>query len=111
MHTSATVVEGVAVGEPVSSAVVRAISLVEASQSSHKGPPAFLAPAIHALKSLPDVITTLKTASDEDGWTVPMNAVADADGVIDGKWFTNDGVFPITADHSQWSKAPAWCQC
>jgi hypothetical protein len=40
-----------------------------------------------------------------------MNAVADADGVIDGKWFTNDGVFPITADHSQWSKAPAWCQC
>jgi hypothetical protein len=91
MHTSATDVEGVAVGERVSSVVVRAISLVEVSASLHKEPPAFLAPAVHALKLLVGVETIVKTASDEDGWTVPMNVVSDADGVIDGKWLINDG--------------------
>lgn len=93
IHTVSAAIDGVAVGEKVSSVAVCAVSLIEATAPSHKGAPAFLAPAVHALKSLPDVATIVKTASDEDGWTIPMNVVADADGVIDEKWFVNDGTW------------------
>ncbi|MFC5429452.1 hypothetical protein ACFPTO_11670 [Paraburkholderia denitrificans] len=90
MRTMSAAVDGVAVGEQVSSAAVRAVSLVEASASSYKEPPDFLASIVRALKSLSDVATIVQTASDDDGWTVPMDVMVDSDGVIEEKWFIND---------------------
>jgi hypothetical protein len=45
-------------------------------------PPDFLRPIVEAIQQLDGIQAQLLTASDEDGWTVPVVLIADDDGVI-----------------------------
>lgn len=45
--------------------------------------PAFLKEVVETLVTLPGLEANLLTAAETDGWTIPINLLADEDGVID----------------------------
>ncbi|WP_298209031.1 hypothetical protein [Acidovorax sp.] len=91
--TSPALVSELAVGQPGSARRIRPVSLVEIRTGSRKPAlPTFLRYAVGAMESMPTLEVQVLTASDEDGWTVPVSLLADEDGVInDGFFFSENG--------------------
>lgn len=79
----AAAVDELAVGDPGSSARVRPVTLTLSDALVQRDPPAFLKPVLEYLGTLADVQVSVLSASDADGWTVPITLMADEDGVID----------------------------
>ena len=80
-------VDAVAVGDAESYERVRAMSLVEArSRSPALNAPSFLGPLLFALDGFAGAVLLL-TASEDDGWTVPIDLRSDPDGLIDESLF------------------------
>lgn len=80
----------------ISSSTSRARSVdfaqVSAETASTHKPPPFLRRALAALKRADENLSIqLLTASDEDGWTIPIPTIADEDGVIHPRVMTRDG--------------------
>jgi len=88
LYSHSSSVDDLAVGKSGSIQRIRPIDLVEQRYRKHPDPPAYLQHVISALDALQAKgysVHTL-TASDEDGWTVPISAEMAADpedGVID----------------------------
>jgi hypothetical protein len=61
---------------------IRPIDLAVAL-AANLSPPEFLRPLLEKLRGLKDATIKLLTASDKDGWTIPVPLIADRDGVID----------------------------
>jgi hypothetical protein len=75
-----------AVGDPGSVSRIRPVDLILARQAAQRKImpiPAFLRPLVKYLGDLKDERVKLLTASEEDGWTIPVPLVGDEDGVID----------------------------
>jgi hypothetical protein len=80
-------VDAMAVGEAGSSERVRPVTLAEYPKWKPGQPaPEHLAPLLEALDEFTGTVALL-TASDEDGWTIPVTICADMDGVIDEALF------------------------
>lgn len=91
--TAATPVDDMAVGEPGSVRRVRPVDLVVAYQAAQQAKvpmPAFLKPIVEHLNNLQGTRVDLLTASEEDGWTIPIPLVGDEDGVIELEAFHID---------------------
>lgn len=89
-RNSAAVTNG-AVGDPGSERRIRPIDfalLSKINPSYFKKAPEFLRPIVQELCTLQDVTVELLTESDDDGWTVPISVIADEDGEIDPRLFT-----------------------
>lgn len=76
-------VESMAVGEAASNERIRPITLAESPKwEPGRAAPQHLAPLLAALDRFAGDVNLL-TASDQDGWTIPVTMSADVDGVID----------------------------
>lgn len=82
-------INDMAVGEPGSSKRVRRIMLAEADRSQAPRLPDFLKPVVDAIDGLNGFESSLLTASDDDGWTVPIELLSDDDGVIADELFVD----------------------
>lgn len=84
-----------AVGEPGSEQRIRSVNLdvlLNTDPGKRGSIPPFLREAIEAFVMLDGLHIDLLTDSDEDGWTVPITALSDADGEIDLRLFVgSDG--------------------
>lgn len=83
-------VELAAIGESGSEQRIRPVSLdvLRNTDPEKLGTiPQFLCEAVQALSTLKGLDIDLLTESDEDGWTVPISALSDADGEIDIRLF------------------------
>ena len=79
------------VGDPGSERRIRSVDfalLSKINPSFFERAPEFLRPIVQDLCALQDTAVELLTESDEDGWTVPISVLADEDGEIDPKLFT-----------------------
>jgi hypothetical protein len=76
-------VSDVATGNEAFSKRVRTVTLAEQLDGKTQPPPAFLQPVLDALHQLYGVESHLLTDSLEDGWTIPISMLFDAEGVID----------------------------
>jgi hypothetical protein len=89
-HNTAAVKNG-AVGAPGSERRIRPIDfslLSKINPSYFEKAPEFLRSTVQELCALEDVTVELLTESDDDGWTVPISVIADEDGEIDPRLFT-----------------------
>ena len=77
----------VAVGDPGSSKRVRSVMLAESAPLQELGMPDFLKSVVKAMEGLDRFEVSLLTASDDDGWTVPVELLNDGDGVIANELF------------------------
>lgn len=75
-------INDLAVGDPDSTRRVRRVMLAEAERSLVPSPPDFLKPVVDAIDRLTEFECILLTASEEDGWTVPIDLLSNDDGVI-----------------------------
>jgi hypothetical protein len=81
-------VEAAAIGESGSNHRIRSVELAMLNkQKERKPPPEFMRAFVDDLGQLRGVEITLLTASDEDGWTVPITAIHDGNGEIDARLF------------------------
>lgn len=82
------------VGEPGSSRRVRPIELIVLQDSDRKQMPEFLRATITDISTLSGFNIELLSASEDDGWTVPVTLLSDEDGEIDARLFreSNDGI-------------------
>lgn len=80
-------VNEVAVGDPGSTRRVRSVMLAECSPLQELVQPAFLKSTVKAMEGLENFEVHLLTASDDDGWTVPIDMLIDEDGVIPSELF------------------------
>jgi hypothetical protein len=87
-------VQHASVGEPGSSRRVRPIELVVLQDGERKPIPEFLRATITDVSSLTGFHIELLSASEDDGWTVPVTLLSDEDGEIDTRLFLEsaDGV-------------------
>jgi hypothetical protein len=87
-------VQHASVGEPGSNRRVRPIELVVLQDGERKPIPEFLRATITDVSSLTGFDIELLSASEDDGWTVPVTLLSDEDGEIDTRLFleSNDGV-------------------
>ncbi len=85
---SAVVVDAAAICEGGSERRIRSIDLALAL-ASDRPPPEFLREFIEELKHTHAGEITLLTASDEDGWSVPVPLIYDGDGEIDARLFVD----------------------
>lgn len=103
--TPTPAVESMAVGEAASSERVRPVTLAESPKwKPRQAPPQHLTPLIAALDQFSGQVTLL-TASEEDGWTIPVINNADMGGVNDATLFENGAArrlcaFRVTAGTS-----------
>jgi hypothetical protein len=89
---SANGVQYVAVGETGSERRVRSVDLQVRSRRDSDFPvPDFLREIVDELKALEGFRVELLTESDQDGWTIPITALADEDGEIDLSLFVETG--------------------
>jgi len=73
-----------ALGEPGSSQRIRPLEVAQALKADGRpAMPAFLKDVVEALTAVPGLEANLLTAAEDDGWTIPVNLLADEDGVID----------------------------
>jgi hypothetical protein len=82
-----------AAGEQSGSRRVRSVDFLEAMAvdgGKRAQVPAFLKDVVADLMNLKDTKIRVLTASDEDGWSVPVPLIADDDGVIDLRIFVNN---------------------
>jgi hypothetical protein len=75
------------VGEPGSNRRVRPIELVVLQNGDRKPIPEFLRATITDVSSLTGFKIELLSASEDDGWTVPVTLLSDEDGEIDTRLF------------------------
>lgn len=83
-------VESAAIGESGSEQRIRPVSLdvlLNTDPEKRDGIPQFLREAVEAMSALEGLDIDLLTESDEDGWTVPITALSDAEGEIDIRLF------------------------
>lgn len=80
-------VQHASVGEPGSSRRVRPIELVVLQDGERKPIPEFLRATITDVSSLTGFDIELLSASEDDGWTVPVTLLSDEDGEIDTRLF------------------------
>lgn len=87
-------VQHASVGEPGSSRRVRPIELVVLQDGDRKPIPEFLRTTITDISSLTGFNIELLSASEDDGWTVPVTLLSDEDGEIDTRLFLEsaDGI-------------------
>lgn len=87
-------VQHASVGEPGSSRRVRPIELVVLQDGDRKPIPEFLRATITDISTLTGFNIELLSASENDGWTVPVTLLSDEDGEIDARLFheSNDGI-------------------
>jgi hypothetical protein len=84
-------VEDMAIGDAGSEQRIRSMGLVESRGADEPlAPPDFLRPVVDAIRQLDGVNVQLLTASAEDGWTVPVELIADDDGVIEDALFVSE---------------------
>jgi hypothetical protein len=79
-------------GDASGSQRVRSVDFLEAlavDGGKRAEVPAFLKDVVADLMKLKDVKIRVLTASDEDGWSVPVPFICDEDGVIDPRLFVN----------------------
>ena len=79
-----------AAGEPGTQERCRAVSLIDAI-AEVGDPPIWMADAYRTLRQIPGLAVELLTASDRDGWTVPLPLCVDEDGVIPDYMLVSDG--------------------
>lgn len=82
-----------AVGDQAGSLRVRSVDFLEAMAvdgGKRAQVPAFLKGVVADLMKLKDTSIRVLTASDEDGWSVPVPLIFDEDGVIDPRLFIQD---------------------
>lgn len=90
--TCANGVQHAAVGEPGSERRVRSVDLqVRARRESDFPVPDFLRKIVDELKALEGFRVELLTESEQDGWTIPITALANDDGEIDMGLFVETG--------------------
>ena len=105
-------IEAAAVGESGSNHRIRSVDLAMLNkQEQRKPPPEFMRSFVDDLSQLSGVEITLLTASDEDGWTVPITALHNDDGEIDARLFVDTdggqsrlrrvGVFALSKDNER----------
>ena len=82
-------VDGLSVSAPDREHRIRSVDLAIAI-ASPQAPPDFLQATIKRLKRLSRLEMTLLTASEHDGWTVPITMLHDADGEIDPRLFIEE---------------------
>jgi hypothetical protein len=85
-----------AAGEQSGSRRVRSVDFLEAMAvdgGKRAQVPAFLKDVVADLMKLKDTSIRVLTASDEDGWSVPVPLVTDEDGVIDSRLFVTIGIY------------------
>ena len=80
-------VQHASVGEPGSSRRVRPIELVVLQDSDRRPIPEFLRTTITDISTLSSFNIDLLSASEDDGWTVPVTLLSDEDGEIDRRLF------------------------
>ena len=80
-------VQHVSVGDPGSSRRVRPIELVVLQDGERKLIPEFLRATITDISTLTGFDIELLSASEDDGWTVPVTLLSDEDGEIDARLF------------------------
>jgi hypothetical protein len=80
-------VQHASVGETGSSRRVRPIELVVLQDGDRKPIPEFLRTTITDISSLTGFDIELLSASEDDGWTVPVTLLSDEDGEIDARLF------------------------
>ncbi len=80
-------VQHASVGEPGSSRRVRPIELVVVQDGDRKPIPEFLRATITDISTLTGFEIELLSASEDDGWTVPVTLLSDEDGEIDTRLF------------------------
>ncbi len=80
-------VQHASVGEPSSSRRVRPIELVVLQDGGRKPIPEFLRATITDVSSLTGFDIELLSASEDDGWTVPVTLLSDEAGEIDARLF------------------------
>jgi hypothetical protein len=80
-------VQHASVGDPGSSRRVRPIELVVLQDGGRKPIPEFLRATITDVSSLTGFDIELLSASEDDGWTVPVTLLSDEDGEIDARLF------------------------
>jgi hypothetical protein len=87
-------VQHASVGEPGSNRRVRPIELVVLQNGDNKPIPEFLRATITDISTLTGFDIELLSASEDDGWTVPVTLLSDEDGEIDARLFLEsvDGV-------------------
>lgn len=86
-------VELAAVGNPGSERRVRPVDLAAIISSTSWEPnsvPAFLQSTLAEIRMIEGVHVALLTDSADDGWTIPVAVLADADGVIDPRLFMDE---------------------
>jgi hypothetical protein len=89
---SANGVQQAAVGEPASERRVRSVDLQMRTRRDSDFPvPDFLGEIVDELKALEGFRVDLLTASEQDGWTIPITALANEDGEIDMGLFVEVG--------------------
>ncbi len=80
-------VEESSLGLPGSEQRIRPVELAIALASASKKVPGFLRDVVTYLSKLNGMAVELLTASDEDGWSIPITAVSDEDGEINLQLF------------------------
>lgn len=110
--SSAPEVEAGSVGESGSNHRIRSVELAMLNkQKERKPPPEFMRAFVDDLNQLEGVQITVLTASDEDGWTIPVTTLHDNDGEIAARLFVDVGdgqsrlrrvcVFAFSKDNEQ----------
>lgn len=110
--TSTNSIQHAAVGDPGSERPIRPIDLqIRTSRELSLPVPDFLREIVDELKSLENFNIELLTESAQDGWTVPITALANTDGEIDMRLFVEIGenqlrerrvaVFSVALKHEQ----------
>lgn len=94
MMSKGAPVNDLAVGESGSTQRVRPVTIAQALQNDNTAVPPFLKCVVDALRCLEDFDIDVLTASQEDGWTVPLTLLADDDGVIADEYFVSEGTGP-----------------
>lgn len=90
--TSANGVQHAAVGEPSVERRVRAVDLQARARRDFDFPaPDFLREIVEELKALEGFRVDLLTESEQDGWTLPITALANEDGEFDLRLFIKTG--------------------
>lgn len=87
-------IQHASVGDPGSSRRVRPIELVVLQDHQRKPIPEFLRATIADISTLTGFDIELLSASEDDGWTVPVTLLSDEDGEIDARLFfeSADGI-------------------
>lgn len=84
-------VQQAAVGEPASDRRVRPLELSVPNNHQHENHiPAFLRETVADVSTLTSINVELLSASEYDGWTVPVTTLSDDDGEIDPRLFFDD---------------------